>query len=108
MLSRKYSYIKLQEDLTVKHCPRNDVDGSVTGHLIFEVPAWFDEHPEERKRLGWIKMIYTDVDEVEYDKQTQYLVRTLEMVDEWTVREVYHALDKSEEMMLLEDMMEEL
>ena len=29
-------------------------------------------------------------------------------MDEWTIREVFYPLDKSEEMMLLEDMLESL
>lgn len=108
MAKRTHSYIKLKDDMSVEYCPRNDVDGSVTGHIVYEVAAWFDENPEERKKLGWIKMIYADRDEVEYDNQTQYLVRATEQVDEWTIREVFYPLDKSEEMMLLEDMLESL
>ena len=56
MAKRTHSYIKLNEDMSVKYCPRNDVDGSVTGHIVYEVAAWFDENPEERKKLGWIKI----------------------------------------------------
>ena len=108
MSKRTHSYIKLQDDMSVKYCPRNDYDGSVTGHIVFEVSTWFDEHPEERKALGWVKLIYADRDEVEYDRQTQYLVLGLEQVDDYTVQQVYYPLDKSEEMMLLEDMMEAL
>ena len=47
----KWSYEKL-ENGKMKHCPVNDYDGSVTGHIVFGVAAWFDENPEERKRLG--------------------------------------------------------
>ena len=39
----------------------------------------------------------------EWDKQRQYLVRSLKTIDEWTVEDVYHVMDKSEEMMLLEE-----
>ena len=108
MMKRTHSYIKMGEDYKTKYCPRNDVDGSVTGHIVFEVEAWFDEHPEERKKLGWIKLIHADRDEVEYNRQTQYLARTIVQVDEYTVREVFRVLDKSEEMLLLEDMMSSL
>lgn len=107
-MMKTHTYIRMGSDYKPIYCPRNDYDGSVTGHIVFEVEAWFDEHPEERKKLGWIKLIHADREEVEYNKQTQCLVLSAVPVDEYTIRQVYRVLDKSEEMMLLEDMMSAL
>ena len=101
-----HTYIKLDENFNTKGCPLNDYDGSVTGNIVINVPAWFDEHPEERKRLGWIKHIIHNAIDIDYDPQTQFLIRELKTIDRWTVEDVYHVCDKSEEMLLLEDMME--
>ena len=101
-----YTYEKYDENHKIKQCPTNDFDGSVTGHIVMNVKAWFDEHPEERKRLGWIKHIYNGSNEIEYNRQTQYLVRSQKEIDAYTIEDVYHVMDKSEEMMLLEEMLE--
>lgn len=103
----KYHYEKI-EDGRIKACPMNDPNGSITGHIVMNVPAWFDENPEERIRRGWIKHINHYPSEIEYDKQTQYLVKSVKEIDEYTVEDVYNALDKSEEMMLLEEMLDAL
>lgn len=104
-----YEYEKLDENMEVQYCPQNDYDGSVTGHIVMNVKAWFDEHPEERIRRGWIKHIHNDEKEVaDYDPQTQYLVTSVNAIDDYTVEDVYHVLDKSEDMMLLEEMLESL
>lgn len=102
----EYRYEKYDENHKIKSCPTNDFDGSVTGHIVMNVKAWFDEHPEERKRLGWIKHIYHGSNEIEYNKQTQYLTKSQKEIDAYTVEDVYHVMDKSEEMMLLEEMLE--
>ena len=41
----KWYYEKLDEKGERKACPMNDHDGSVTGHIVFGVAAWFDENP---------------------------------------------------------------
>ena len=105
MAEQKWDYEKLGEDYKIKIAPMNDFDGSVTGHIVFGVKQWFDENPEERKRLGWIKHLQKDRKEVEYNHQTQYLVRQTRQIDEWTIEDVYHVMDKSEEMMRLEETM---
>lgn len=105
MAEQKWDYEKLGEDYKIKIAPTNDFDGSVTGHIVFGVKQWFDENPEERKRLGWIKHIRKDQKEVEYNHQSQYLVRQERQIDEWTIEDVYHVMDKSEEMMRLEETM---
>ena len=100
----KWYYEKLDEDNKQKHCPINDYDGKVTGHIVFGVAAWFDENPEERKRLGWIKHITHKPDEIEYNKRTQYLQKAIKFIDEYTVEDEWHIMDKSEEMMRLEEL----
>lgn len=103
----RWTYERMKEDLSVERCPRNDYDGSVTGtgKAVFNVPAWFDENPEERIRLGWIKHLHPEKDEiVTYNKQTQYLTWEVAQVDEYTVKDVPHVCDKSSEMMRLEEL----
>ena len=101
-----YRYEKWDpEKLEMKYCPTDDKDGSVTGKFILNVPKYFDENPEERIRLGWIKHITHDNSDVEYNKQTQYLIKSQRQVDEYTIEDVYHVLDKTEEQMLFEDML---
>lgn len=106
----KWTYERMREDGTLQRCPAIDADGSVTGHVVINVKAWMDENPEERKRLGWVKHISYDYDEikemVDYDPQTQIIVTATQQVDEWTVEDIYHVIDKSEEMMRMEALLE--
>lgn len=102
----KYSYIKL-EDGKIKYLPSQDPNGEIlVGRHMLNLKEWMDENPEERKRLGWIKHIHQDIKEIEYDKQTQYLQRYAEWIDPYTIEDKYIILDKAEEMMLLEEMLE--
>lgn len=101
-----WDYQKMDETGKIIHCPMNDTNGSVTGRIVFNVKAWFDENPEERKRLGWIKVIKPDESEIVYDKQTQYLETSMREIDEYTCELVYHVMDKSPEMLRLEELME--
>ncbi len=104
-----HTYEKYKEDGTLQYCPANDYDGSITGHIVINVRAWFDENPEERIRLGWIKHIkyeQEDLKKIEYDPQTQYLIVTTRAIDEYTIEDEYHTIEKSEEMMALEEMLE--
>ena len=103
-----HDYMRLKEDGTIEHCPTYDYDGSVTGKIVVNVQAYFDENPEERKRLGWIQHNTLTKDEIaeqvgEWDRQRQRLVRSIKPIDEWTVQDEYHVMDKSEEMMLMEE-----
>lgn len=103
-----WDYEKLDENYEVKIISgnlTNDPDGKITGHIVMNVKAWFDENPEERKRLGYIKHIHHDTKDIEYNKQSQYLVQTVRSIDPWTVEDEYHVMDKSEEMMLFEEML---
>ena len=107
----EWHYEKLDEDGKLKkiYSFQNDVDGKITGHCVMNVKAWFDENPAERIRLGWTKHITYEAKEVEelypHNKQTQYLIISQRLVDEWTVEDVYHVMEKSEEMMLFEEML---
>lgn len=103
-----HDYMRLKEDGTIEHCPTYDYDGSVTGKIVVNVKAYFDENPDERIRLGWVKHNMLNRDEIaeqvgEWDRQRQRLVRSLKTIDEWTVQDEYHVMDKSEEMMLMEE-----
>ena len=55
--------MKLDEKGEIKYLPGADMDGSITGHVVFGLKAWMDENPEERKRLGWIKHIQNNADD---------------------------------------------
>lgn len=102
-----YYYEKMTEDLNIKRCPMNDANGAITGRHIINLPSWFDENPEERKRLGWIKHITHNVKDIkDYNPQTQYLTKSIAQIDEYTVEDVYNIFNKSEEMLLLEEMLE--
>lgn len=103
-MAETWEYEKLDENNKIKFCPLNDYDGKITGHIVFGVKAWFDENPEERKRLGWVKHIHHETKDIEYNRGTQYLKRSLKQIDEYTVEDEWHIMDKSEEMMRLEEL----
>ena len=102
----KWTYEKLDENGKIKFCPMNDSKGEVTGKFIINLPAYFDENPEERIRLGWIKHIGHSEKEVEYNHQTQYLQRSYKQIDEYTIEDEFSVFDKTEEMMLLEELLD--
>lgn len=105
----RWTYEKLDENYNFQHCPGNDPTGEITGHIVMNVKAWFDENPEERKRLGWIKHISYSPEEIRekypHNPQSQYLTEELHQIDEWTVEDVYHVMDKSEAMMRMEELL---
>ena len=103
-MAETWEYEKLDENGKIKFCPMNDYDGKITGHIVFGVKAWFDENPEEQRRLGWVKHIHHDTKNIEYNKRTQYLKRSTKQIDEYTVEDVWYVMDKSEEMMRLEEL----
>lgn len=103
-MAEKWRYERLNDKGKIEYAPMNDYDGKVTGHIVFGVKAWFDEHPEERKRLGWIKHIVHETKDIEYNHQTQYLSRSTRQVDDYTVEDEYTVMDKSAEMMRLEEL----
>ena len=99
-------YYEKQNPLTLERerAPMDDKDGSITGHIIIGLSRWFDENPEERKRLGYIKHLTPDTKDIEFNRQTQFLMTTVEQVDDWTITDVYHVRNKSEEMLWFEEM----
>ena len=103
-----WTYEKLDENCNIQHCPACDYDGSLTGHIVIGVKAWFDENPEERKRLGWIKHVSFDHDEIKkkwpHNPQTQILIASQKMIDEYTIEDEYHVINKSEEILRLEEL----
>ena len=102
-----YTYEKLDENLDVITCPMNDLDGSITGHIVVGLRQWFDENPEERKRLGWIKHLTPTLKEQlgeDVDLTGKYLTTTLRQIDEYTVEDEYHIMPMSEEMMEFAEM----
>lgn len=106
MAERNYYYEKYEEDGKVTSCPIDDKDGKITGKIVLNVIAYFDENPAIRKALGWVKHITHDPEkEMEYDKQSQFVVAGVKQVDEWTVEDEYHVLDKSEELMAFEELL---
>lgn len=107
----KHSYEKLNvEKGKIEWCPMNDADAKITGKHIIGLAAWFDENPEERIRLGWTKhLTYTNEEIKErwpHNAQTQYLIKTTRRIDDYTIQDEYHVIDKTEELMLLEEMLE--
>ena len=104
-----WGYVKLDEHGKRKSPPMNDFDGKATGKIVFGVKNWLDENPEERKRLGWIKCIHHTKKEIreivgDWNPQTQNLIVSQKQIDEYTVEDVYHVMDKSEEQLLFEEM----
>lgn len=110
MAEEKYSYEKLGENGKMETAGEYtiDHDGSITGHIVVNVKAWFDENPEERKRLGWIKHLHPDPKLIGYDPQQEYLTVTVTQVDEYTVTDTYHIMRKTEQMLALEEILDSL
>ena len=106
MAEQKWYYERLDEEGNIKRCPQNDDKGKITGKFIINLPAYFDENPKERIKLGWIKHIEHYSKEVEYDHQSQYLQKSVKQIDDFTVEDEYTVFDKTEEMLLLEEMLE--
>lgn len=97
-----WQYEKLKDDgkVEVIGINKNDFDGKITGKIVFGVKEYFDENPDEAQRLGWTKHVMHNIDKwVQYNKQTQYLVKEVKRIDPFTVEDVYHVFDKTEEMM---------
>lgn len=101
-----YTYEKYDDNDEIISCPQDDKDASITGKFVINVPRWFDENPDQRIALGWIKHLHPEIkDCVEYNPQTQFVVQSTQIVDEYTVTDAYHVLDKSEEQLAFEEML---
>lgn len=101
-----WKYEKYDKDFNRTACPMNDKDGSITGKVIINLKAYFDENPDERKKLGWIKHYYYDIEEIEemYDKQTQYYETKSKIIDDYTMVDEVMVFDKTEDMLAHEEM----
>lgn len=105
MAEQKWRYEKLDAETgKIKNAPINDMDGKITGRIVYGLKAWFDENPEERIRLGWTKHLYTEIKDLEYNRQTQYFMTSTRQIDAYTVQDEYHILDKTEDMLLREEL----
>ena len=100
----EWYYEKLDEKGRIKMAPRDDPEGKITGRHVFNLKAWLDENPEERKRLGYIKHIIHKTKDIEYNRATQYLVNSLKRIDDWTVEDDWKVMDMSEEQMRLAEL----
>ena len=107
MAETRWTYEKL-EDGKVKWLPSNDEKGEITGKFIIGLKEYFNENPEEARRLGWIKHITHSTDIVDYNKQTQYVEKYYVRIDDYTIEDAYEVFDKTEEMLLLEELLESL
>lgn len=98
-----WDYRKIKDDgkIEIISTNKNDFDGTLTGHPgVFGVKEWLDENPEERIRLGYTKCIHHNPEKtVTFNRQTQYLIKQVTILDEYTTEDVYHVKDKTEEMM---------
>lgn len=107
-----WRYEKIDENGKMQFCPVNDCDGSITGKIVMNAKAWFDENPEEARKRGWIKHIYYDTHEEfkqdfpDYDPVAYYYVQTTVKIDDYTIKDSYKPIPKTEEMMALEEMLE--
>lgn len=103
-----WKYEKFDEDFKVENLPPHDTDGSLTGKVIINLKAYFDENPDERIKLGWIKHYIHPYEEIEkmYDRQTQYYVISSKMIDDFTVEDEIIVFDKTEDMLAHEELME--
>lgn len=104
----EWNYERLRDDGRIEYCPKDDMSGKITGHKVYGLRAWFDEHPEERKRLGWIKHIQLTHKEIKeqypHNPMTHFIMVTTKPVDEYTVEDEYHIVEKSEEMLWFEEL----
>ena len=104
-----WTYEKLDEEGKIKSIGANytnDTDGSITGKIVMNVHAYFNENPDYWKAHGWIKHIkYNKPPILGYNPQTQFLTISQRQVDEYTIEDVYHAIEKSEEQLLFEEML---
>ena len=107
-MAMRWDYVRLNEKGQKVYLPMNDLDGKITGKCVLNVKAWFDEHPDEWKKRGWIKRIHHDpedqINNLEELLLDHYLVNGVREIDQYTVEDAWRILPKSEEMMVFEDM----
>lgn len=96
-------YKKMDENYKVVECPRNDVYGKITGKILLNLPAYFDENPDVRIALGWTKVLQYEMEELKYDPQTEYCISGTRRIDDYTVEEYPIVLKKTEEQLAAEE-----
>ena len=96
-----YERMKADGKIESVYAGMNDYDGKLTGVPgVYGVSFWLDENPERARALGWVKHIHHSIEKtVSYNKQTQYVVKEVKILDPFTVEDVYHVKDKTEAMM---------
>lgn len=100
-----WTYEKINENHEPELLPINDWDGEITGKIIIDLKSYFDENPELRKSLGWIKHIKLERKDYEnFDSQTQNIMFSSKKIDDYTIQDEYHIVDKTEEQMLYEEL----
>lgn len=98
-------YEKLDENHEPKFLPQNDWNGEITGKIIIDLKSYFDENPELRKSLGWVKHIKLEKDDYEnFDSQTQNIIISSKKIDDYTIQDEYYIINKTEEQMLYEEL----
>lgn len=104
--SMLWRYEKYDDEFNRTNCPPHDADGSITGKVIINLSEWFDENPEERIRLGWIKHFYYAYEDIEkmFDPQTQFVEIATKMIDEYTIQDEIIIFQKTEDMFVDEEL----
>lgn len=106
-----WSYERLKADGKIETVSVYTIDSKkeYTGKFVFNVRAYFDENPDLWKANGWTKHITWEQKEIDekwpHNKQTQLLMKSTRNVDEHTIEDTFYVVDKSEEMMRLQELM---
>ena len=106
-----WCYEKLDKDGKTITVSNYTIDSKkeYTGQFVFNVKAWFDEHDGYWQEHGWTKHISYDTKEIKekwpYNHQTQLLIKGIKRIDAHTIEDDYHVIDKSEEMMRLQELL---
>lgn len=107
-MALEWQYERLKEDGSIQIISSdftNDTDRKITGKIVMNVKAYFDENPDEWKRLGFTRHILHQPKEIEFNPQTQFVVMSTKQVDEYTIEDTLFVIDKSEEQLAFEEML---
>lgn len=92
MLENVEFFVK-DENYGYKACPYSDF-ASITGEYILNFHEWLEAYPEERKRLGIIRVESVPVPE--FNRGTHTVVGSLRMIGEFDAIKEYHLIEKTE------------
>lgn len=81
--------------------PTNDLDGKLSGKPVIGFQAWLEENPEEAKRIGFVKVVDHEED---YDHNRFYTIERHEEHDDGSIHIFYDLHEKTEEMILLNEL----